>query len=79
MLKIDNLRATVDGKAIQKGFSLTLNPAETHPITEPDGASRRSDSVRFPPIAAISCLRTLLLFVGWTSSGLVRSCRTLSH
>jgi Fe-S cluster assembly ATPase SufC len=53
MLKIDNLHATVDGKAILKGISLTLNPAETHPITEPDGASRRSDSVRFPPIVVV--------------------------
>ena len=40
MLRIDNLHATVDGKAILKGISLTLNPGEIHAIMGPNGAGK---------------------------------------
>ncbi|ARS28088.1 Fe-S cluster assembly ATPase SufC [Sphingomonas sp. KC8] len=40
MLKIENLHAEVDGKAILKGLSLSLNPGEIHAIMGPNGAGK---------------------------------------
>src|ERR1700755_145611 len=40
MLKIENLHAEVDGKAILKGLSLSLNPGEMHAIMGPNGAGK---------------------------------------
>src|SRR6187402_2120778 len=40
MLKIENLHATVAGKAILNGLSLTVNPGEIHAIMGPNGAGK---------------------------------------
>ena len=40
MLKIDNLHASVAGKAILKGLSLDVKPGEVHAIMGPNGAGK---------------------------------------
>ncbi len=40
VLKIENLHATVAGKAILNGLSLTVNPGEVHAIMGPNGAGK---------------------------------------
>ncbi|MDA3912723.1 Fe-S cluster assembly ATPase SufC [Oleiagrimonas sp.] len=40
MLTIENLHARVEGKAILKGLSLTVNPGEVHAIMGPNGAGK---------------------------------------
>ena len=40
MLKIENLHADVDGKAILKGLTLAIGPGEIHAIMGPNGAGK---------------------------------------
>ena len=40
MILIDNLHASVDGKQILKGLSLTINAGEVHAIMGPNGAGK---------------------------------------
>ena len=40
MLKIENLKASVDNKSILKGLNLEVNSGEVHAIMGPNGAGK---------------------------------------
>ncbi len=40
MLKISNLKASIDNKEILKGFSMEVKPGEVHAIMGPNGTGK---------------------------------------
>ena len=44
LLKVENLRAGIEGKEILKGINLTVNPGEVHAIMGPNGSGKSTFS-----------------------------------